>query len=286
MAARRSGRTNRSQAGPSTEDTFVLGIVQIVDWARKHQRGVTLAALAALAVIAGLVYYRDYQRNLTTRAATQLSQLEASLGSAGGPEQAISDLQTYLSRFGGTPSAEEARLLLARIQLGQGHAQDALETVKPLASRPLDTPMGYAASRLQADAYAASGQRGRAIQLLDETARNARFPFQRHQAAAEEASLLVQAGRYDSAASIYRSLSRDTTATAEAGGNLYGVRLGEVLALKATGARPPQGPPLDTTSAADTTVPGGLTVPGSAAGGAPSAPGGRPDSSSGPGGRR
>jgi len=228
---------------------------------------VILAALAAVVLIGGLFYYRDYRRNLTARAATQLAQLEGQLGSATGAQQAISRIQEYLSRFGGTPSADEARLLLGRIELDQGRPSEALDALDPLSDRPLDTPTGYAAARVRASAYAAAGRRDEAIALLDRAARGARFPFQRHQAAADEAELLVLAVRYDSAASIYRTLSGDSTATA-GGEDLYAVRLGEVLALKASGAKPPPGPPLDTASAASDTTVSGLTVPESTAAGA------------------
>lgn len=244
----------------------MLAIARTIAWAREHQRGVILAALAAVVLIGGLIYYRDYRRNLTARAATQLAQLEGQLGSATDAGQAISRIQEYLSRFGGTPSADEARLLLGRIELDQSRPSEALDALDPLSDRPLDTPTGYAAARVRANAYADAGRRDEAIALLDRAARGARFPFQRHQAAADEAELLVLAGRYDSAASIYRTLSEDSTAAA-GGEDLYAVRLGEVLALKASGAEPPPGPPLDTASAAaDTTVPG-LTVPESTAAG-------------------
>lgn len=279
MAARGSGGKRRAQ-GQGTEDTFVLGIARTIDWAREHQRGVILGALAAVVLIGGLIYYRDYRRNLTARAATQLSQLEGQLGAAGGPDQAISQIQEYLSRFSGTPSADEARLLLARIQLDQGRPSKAIEALDPLSGRPLDTPTGYAAARLRADAHTAAGQSEMAIALLDRAARGARFAFQRHAAASDEAELLVQAGRYDSAASIYRGLMADSAGTAGQD-NLYAVRLGQALALAATDARPPEGPPLDTGRAAtDTTVPGGLAVPESAAAGVLRGGGAAPGASS------
>jgi len=226
---------------------------------------VILAALAAVVLVGGLIYYRDYRRNLSARAATQLAQLEVRLGSASNAQEAVSRIQEFLSRFGGTASADEARLLLGRIQLNQGKPSEALDALDPLSDRPLDTPTGYAAARIRANAYAAAGKRDEAISLLDRAARSARFPFQRHRAAADQAELLVLAGRYDSAASIYRTLSEDSTATA-GGDDLYAVRLGEVLALKASGATPPQGPPLDTAAAAVDTAVSGLTVPESAGG--------------------
>jgi len=264
-----AGRGNRRAQADGAEDAFVLGVARTVDWAREHQRGVVLALLAVVVAVGALIYYRSYRKNLTARAATQLSQLEGSLGSAGGPDEAISRIQDYLSRFSGTPSADEARLLLARIQLDQARPTKALEALEPLTGRPLDTPTGYAATRLSADAHAAAGDRDRAIALLDRAAREGRFPFQRHAAASDEAELLVQAGRYDSAASIYRALVADSAAAGNAD-DLYAVRLGRVLALKAAGAKPPQGPPLDTVSAAGAAgaaIPEGMAVPGSAAAG-------------------
>lgn len=231
----------------STEDALAIGVARTVDWMRDHQRAVLLGVLVAAALVAGLIYYRDYRRNLTARAATQLEQLEADLAQSNAPATAVGRLQDFLNRFGGTPSADDARLLMARIQLDQGAAAQAVKTLDPLSSRSLDTPIGYAATRLRADAYAASGDRDAAIRTLDDAASNARFPFQRNDASAELADLLVQAGRYDSAASIYRRLSQDSAASPE-GTGVYAMRLGEVLALKAAGAPPPAGPPADTTA--------------------------------------
>jgi predicted negative regulator of RcsB-dependent stress response len=248
----------------STEDALALGVARTLDWVREHQRAVLLGVLVAAALVAGLIYYRDYRSNLTARAATQLDQLEAQLAQSNAPTTAVGRLQDFLNRFGGTPSADDARLLLARIQMDQGEPSAAVKTLDPLSGRGLDTPIGYAATRLRADAYAAAGDRDAAIRTLDDAARNARFPFQRNDASGELADLLVQAGRYDSAASIYRRLAQDTTAS-PAGTGPYSMRLGEVLALKAAGAPPPSGPPLDT-AAADTTLPPGLGAsPGTSA---------------------
>lgn len=260
MAAKGSRGGHRQVKGHvSTEDALAIGMAQTVDWAREHQRTVILAALVAAALVAGLFYYRDYRSNLTARAATQLEQLEAELAQSNAPATAVGRLRDFLNRFGGTPSADDARLLMARIQLDQGAASDAVQTLGPLSGRALDTPVGYAATRLRADAYAATGDRETAIRTLDDVARNARFPFQRNDASSELADLLVQAGRYDSAASIYRRLSQDSTASPEGTGP-YAMRLGEVLALKAAGAPPPAGPPA-AAAMSDTTVPTGGAAP-------------------------
>jgi predicted negative regulator of RcsB-dependent stress response len=284
MTARSStgGRRTRGPR-PSTEDALVVGVVRVADWAQRHQRGVILGVLAAIALGAGLVYYRVYRRNLTARASTQLEQLETEIASRGTPADAAGRLRDFLNRFGGTPSADDARLLLARIQLDQNQPQDALQALDPLSGRPLDHPVGYAAARLRADAYAAAGDRDRAMGVLEGAAREARFGFQRDDAAAELADLLVRSGSYDSAAAIYRRLSQDSAA-AVGGDNPYALRLGEVLALKAAGAPPPAGPPVDTvasdtTSGAPTSPAGGLKLPGApAAAGSTAA---RPDSQGG-----
>jgi predicted negative regulator of RcsB-dependent stress response len=259
MAAKGSKGGGRSGGYASTEDALAVGMARTIDWMRGHQRAVILGVLVAAALAAGLVYYRDYRRNLTARAVTQLEQLEAELAQSNAPASAVGRLRDFLNRFGGTPSADDARLLMARIQLDEGAAADAVKTLDPLAHRALDTPIGYAATRLRADAYAAAGDRASALRTLDDAARNARFPFQRNDASAELADLLVQAGRYDSAASIYRRLAQDSAASPE-GTGVYAMRLGEVLALKSAGAPPPAGPPADT-AARDTTLPPGVGAP-------------------------
>jgi hypothetical protein len=135
MAAKGSKRGGRSGGYASTEDALAVGVARTVDWMRGHQRAVILGVLVAVALAAGLIYYRDYRKNLTTRAATQLEQLEAELAQSNAPASAVGRLRDFLNRFGGTPSADDARLLMARIQLDQGAAADAVKTLDPLSGR-------------------------------------------------------------------------------------------------------------------------------------------------------
>jgi len=83
---------------------------------------------------------------------------------------------------------------------------------------------------LRAAAHESAGRPDRAIEIYGRVAEEARFAFQRREAADRQGTLLVEQGRLEEAERIYRRLVEET-ADESAGGNAYAVRLGEVRAM-------------------------------------------------------
>lgn len=227
-------RPGKGSSGPSDhEDAFIRTLNRFIAWAQENTGMLILVTVLVVVAVAGALYWRSYQQNLEERASAELSTLQTRIvqrAQQGAPALAVTDsLQAFLQRFDGTSSAREARILLARQQLGEGRPSEAVEAIRPVVdgTRP-DTPTGYAARSILADAQSAAGDTAAAISTFDGMAQGARFSFQRREAAADRASLLAATGRLEEARDIYRRLAEEASGT-EAG-ELYAVRLGEVEA--------------------------------------------------------
>lgn len=238
---------------PQHEDAFVRALNRFIAWARENTGVLILAGVVLVVVVGGAFYWRSYRQNLEERAASELASLRSRI--ARGADTAVAgSLQGFLGRFGDTEAAREARILLTQQHLVQGRPSEAVEAVRPVASRHApDTPGGYAGRQLLAEAQVAAGDTAAALSTLEELSERARFPFQRHEAAAERASLLAASGRLEEARAIYSRLVEE--ASGSEAGNLYAVRLGEVEARLAAGTGGNAGPSAE--SAADTAAAGG-----------------------------
>lgn len=223
--ARRGG----SGGGPGREDAFVEGILRFWDWVQANARAVVVGlVLLVTAVLVGL-YYINYRQSVEEQAAADFQRLRME---ASQDPQAAAELPSFIRRYEGTDAAEEARLVLARVQLAGGDPRAALETLDPLARRSPGAPVGYAARLLRARAYEATGDVEPALAELSALGERARYPFQRRSARADRARLLAESGRLEEAERIYADLARETENPNEAA--LYEIRLGEVRGRLAT----------------------------------------------------
>lgn len=231
-------KPSRGGSGPpEQEDAFIRALNRFFAWAQDNTGTLTLAGVVLALGVGGAFYWQSYQQNLEQRASSQLSTLQSRIAqgaTSGMTGMAVTDsLQGFLQRFDGTEAAREARILLARQQIAQGQDSGAVATIRPVAGgHPPDSPTGFAARSLLADAQVAAGDTAAAIAALDELAQDARFPFQRREAAAEKAALLADRGQLQEAHEIYERLAEEASGT-EAG-NLYAVRLGEIEARLAS----------------------------------------------------
>lgn len=211
------------------EDAFLRFINRLVDWTRQNVRAVIAASAGlVLLAVAGL-WYLNYSQNLEAEAASRLQSIRAAVAT-GADTVGTERLASFLDRFAGTESAGEARVLLARLQLRRGRPAEAVEVIRPAVDQPADTPSGYASRMLLAKAQEAAGRREAALRTLEELARNARFGFQRREAAAQRASILVEMDRLAEAEAVYRRLVEESGDPAAR--QMYAVRLGEVQAMR------------------------------------------------------
>lgn len=225
-----SSRVHREDTG--ADDAFVSTIKRGYHWGRENSRAVGVVLAVVVLVAFGAIWYTTQQRQLETQAATRLNAVHQSVAS-GNTQLAIRDLQAYLDRFGGTKTADQARLLLAGILLGEDQGAQALEALGDLPE-DTDEPFGLAAARLQAAAYEATGEADQAVSVYQRIASNARFPYQRREALADAARVRLQNGEPDAAVRLYRQVV-DSFEADEQGRGYYEMWLAEAHAQASNG---------------------------------------------------
>lgn len=240
-----SSRVHREDPhGP--DDAFVSGIKNTFEWGRQNSRllSVVLVIIAIAAVVG--VWYVSQQRQLEAEAAARLGQVQQSVAS-GNAQLAVRDLEAYLDQFGGTRTADQARLVLASIYLDQDRVPDALEALGDLPD-DLDEPFGLPAARLQAAAFEEAGNDDQAASTYLRIADNARFDYERREALADAARIRMQNGEPDVAASLYQRVL-DMLDEDEAEHGYYQIWLAEAQAEAREGRAAPR-ETTDTTGAA------------------------------------
>lgn len=185
----------------SQEDAFIAGVLETTTWAKQNARRLTIAAIVIVVAAALALYYRNYRTGLRDRAETELSQVRTSALS-GNAALAVRDLEAYLARFGGTPAADEARLLLAKAYLETGEAQKAADLLGEQAGQ-LGRPMGVAAALLLATAQQSLGQPDAAIQTYLRVADGAETQYLQMTALEAAARIRFEQGDAAGAAALY-----------------------------------------------------------------------------------
>lgn len=225
------GKKPSSAKPRSGDDAFVEGTFRLWTWIQKNLQTVVIGSVAIAIVVAGFLYYVNFQASVRNQALTELAALRLS---AGDPATLTADLEAYVDRFEGTEAADEARLLLARQYLDSDRAAEAMR-VASAVSVPGDEPVGFAARRLLAIAQQESGDLEAALATYQSLAGAARFPFQRRQVRASAAHILVELGRLDEAATIYSALADEAEEEDPVEAGVYRIRLGEIEGLQRQG---------------------------------------------------
>ena len=227
----------------NTEDRVMEGVVTVADWADRNRRLVTLGTVALIAVLFAGWAYVDYRGKMTERAAVRLDEIRLT-SAAGAPQQQVqAELSDFISQFGGTPFAGEARLYLAQLELRGNDLEAAISTLKPAADLSTGTPVAFRAASSIAAAEEMAGRPDEAIQWHERIAAEAQFDFQRSDALAEQARIHAQEGRLDRSEELYRQLLEDDLAPGGDQASVWALRLGEIEALRTDGRTFPTAPP-------------------------------------------
>ncbi len=197
-----SSRGHKEDHGP--DDAFVTGIKKLYAWGEENSRIVTIALAVILVGAAAFIWYTGQQRQLEQQAAARFTQVQQTVAS-GNPQLAIRDLRQYIDRFGATRTADQARLVLANLLMGQDQADDALSALEGIPS-DIDAPFGLPGARLRAAALEELGRSDDAVAAYLHIADNARFPYQRREALADAARIRLQNGQPDQAARLYQRI--------------------------------------------------------------------------------
>lgn len=228
-----ANKPSRKRGSETEEDLFVRKILELAAWAQENSRVVSVATVVAGLLVAAGLYYQNYRQGLVEDAAAQYQRITATMQAGTPPDTVASQLEGFVSTYGGTEYATRARLILARIALDSDRWDGALSHLEPLTGRSPDTPTGYAVGVLRAAALEGAGRTQEALDVLQRLEDGARFAYQRREAAADRARILAQMGRLAEAAEIYARLTEETPEDAPDAGD-YALRLGEVRAAMAS----------------------------------------------------
>lgn len=240
-----SSRVHREDNSP--DDAFVSGIKNTYTWSRANSRVVAITLGVVLLVAVGAFWFTSQQRQLENQAAARFTQVQQTVAS-GNAQLAIRDLQTYLSQFGGTRAADQARLLLAGILMEQDQPQEAVEALGDLP-KDIDRPLGLAAARIEAAALEESGSLEEAVRAYQRIASDARFTYQRREALADAARVQLALGEPGRAARLYQQII-ETFQPDEQGRGYYEIWLAETRAAAGRNVATETGGAADTTAAA------------------------------------
>jgi predicted negative regulator of RcsB-dependent stress response len=225
-AARRTAQQSKSEP----DDVFVARVLHLGKWAEKNQQIVTVIAVVVAIGLAGLVYYRSYQRSIGQQAAQQLEQIYQTVAMAD-VEGAQTELATFLERFGGTPYADEARLLLGDLYLREGSPQQAQAVLRPMGESPGE-PLEFQAATLLAAAYEQDGQGTEAERIYLRIADRSDLEFQVRDALEAAARLRTERGDTAGALDLYeRALEGLAEDSPDRG--LYQMRIEELRSASA-----------------------------------------------------
>ncbi|MFQ5530874.1 MAG: tetratricopeptide repeat protein, partial [Gemmatimonadota bacterium] len=138
MARSIAKQSKREQV--DTEDRIMETVATATMWAQRNRRMATFVTVALTAVVvAGVVYVR-YKADLRERAAVRLDELRLSTQGAA-PELLREELGVFITQFGGTPEAAEARVFLAELELRRDSVDAAIRTLGPVADLGSGTPL-------------------------------------------------------------------------------------------------------------------------------------------------
>lgn len=222
-SSRRTPKTSHDQ-----DDAFVAGVIDFSEWARNHRQALTLLGVAVGLLVAGGIYYVNFQRSLTIQAVNRLESIHQTI-SISAVEDAKAQLGTFLDSFDGTPQAREAVILLARLHLESGDAPVAISVLER-ADLGFRDPIGIQANSLLARAYENQGRWPDAEDTYLEVADRAEFDFQMR--AALDSAARARRRQQDNvgAAELYERIL-ETYEEDDPGRDLYVLRLAEVRAF-------------------------------------------------------
>ena len=207
------------------DDVFVARILETGNWIKSNQQTMVIAAVVLVVALASLVYYRSYRGTLQEQASNQLEQIhqQTAVGDLDGARNA---LILFLDRFGKTPYAGEARMLLGELYLSVSAPDQARAVLEPMARAPRE-PLELQAASLLAAAYEQEGRWSDAEALYLRVADRSQLDFQVRDALASAARIRASQGNATGAADLYRRILAGMDANAPDRG-LWEMRLAEV----------------------------------------------------------
>jgi predicted negative regulator of RcsB-dependent stress response len=182
----------------------------LADWARLYTRELSIAGVILVALIGVLWLYRYSSTQQLRRADEQLVSPERSLA-AGNIPLAQTDLKRIIGRFGGTPAATQAAMLLAETYYTQGKYVDGLATLAKASRSGASAQFATGVESLIGDGYSEQNKpKDAAIHYLAAAAATP-YPAEQARWKATAARAYTNAGDTAQALSLWRDLAKDDT---------------------------------------------------------------------------
>lgn len=216
----RAGRVHRQT---HDEDVFVASVMESSVWAKTHGRTLVIGGVILFVLLAAGIYYRNYRADLNERAAAELNQVRQTVLS-GNKQLAVTDLKSYVNKYGKTASADEARTMLAQLYLSLNQPQEAVKAIEPMADNVAKAP---SAAFLLAGAYEALNQADKAEQTYLRIADKARFSFEKREALERAANLRIAKGNTAGAIELYNQ-AKETLPEDSPDRGVYEMRIHEI----------------------------------------------------------
>ena len=207
MSQKHPGARRTAKQQSTEDDVFVSKVMEITGWAKANQQLLTILGVVAVIAIAGLVYYGNYQEALGQQAAGQLESIHSTIAIQD-VEGAKNELAVFLDRFGGTPYAGEARLMLGELYLRTNDPQQALAVLEPMAASPSE-PIEFQAAGLLAAAYEQDSRLPDAERVYLRIADRSELDFQIEDALANAARIRAEQGDAQGAVELYERILGD-----------------------------------------------------------------------------
>ncbi len=226
MSKRHHPSSRRTPHAPEQQDdSFVAGVMDFSRWASENRQLLVLSGVVLALLVAGGVYYVNFQRSLVTQAVNQLESIHQTI-SISAFEDAKAQLSTFLERFEGTAQAREAVVLLGRLHLEAGDAAVGISVLER-GDLGLRDALGIQGNSLLARAYEDQGRWSDAEALYLDVADRAELDFQIREALDSAARTRHRQQDIEGVVELYEEI----LATFEAddpGRGIYELRLAEM----------------------------------------------------------
>ena len=226
MSKRKHPSTRRKPQTPhEQDDAFVARAIDFSEWAGTHRQALTLIVVAVGLLMAGGIYYVNFQRSMTIQAVNRLESIHQTIAISA-VEDAKAQLSMFLDQFDGTDQAREAVILLGRLHLESGDAAVAISVLER-ADLGFRDPLGIQANSLLARAYENQGRWPEAEATFLEVADRSDFDFEIRRALESAAQARRRQQDHGGAAELYERILTTLDDDDPAKG-LYELRLAEV----------------------------------------------------------
>lgn len=232
MASSTVARSRQAHTKMDSDDALAIRAAELSAWARRNARMIMAVAAVALVVVGGLVVWKYSQAQRRAAAGERLLALNANpaIMTAAGTRE----LEQFINQYGGTPEADEARLMLGQSLLEQGQGRRAVPHLQRVADG--GGRLAAQAFMLLGSAHSQLGDRAAAIRAYQQAAENATMKFQRFEALGQAAVQHEAGGNWKAAADIYRGLLAESEQGSQQS-TIIEMRLTEALARAGTPAR-------------------------------------------------